>query len=204
MLKALRRGDANAEDESDTAKESLLLDAGTSPEDTAAAAARLGYELTPQDIGAVTEEVRRVCSRKSSIGREEFEAIIAAVAMQVPPTYQLDSFLTTSSNLTSSVSSVTLLCGEETLEGTASGDGPIDSVFKAIEQSIGHHYELDDFQISSVTEGKEALGSAVVRLRFGGVIYSGNGVSSDIVGAGIRAYLNALNKIIYFERNSAE
>ena len=69
----------------------------------------------------------------------------------------------------------------------------------AIEQIIGHHYELDDFQIKSVTEGREAMGSALVKLRSGGKLYSGNGISTDIIGASIRAYVTALNKIVYEE-----
>ena len=60
----------------------------------------------------------------------------------------------------------------------------------------GYHYELDDFQVQSVTEGKEALGSALVRLRNNGKLYSGNGTSTDIVAASIRAYINAVNKIV--------
>ena len=79
------------------------------------------------------------------------------------------------------------------------GDGPIDAAFLSIEQVIGHHYELDDFQIQSVTEGREALGETVVRLRSNGKLYSGRGSSTDIVGASILAYLSALNKIVYEE-----
>ena len=69
----------------------------------------------------------------------------------------------------------------------------------AIEQIIGHHYELDDFQIQAVTEGREAMGSALVKLRSGGKLYSGTGISTDVVGASIRAYVNALNKITFDE-----
>ena len=81
------------------------------------------------------------------------------------------------------------------------GDGPIDAAFVAIEQIIGYKYELDDFRIESVTEGKEAMGSAVVKLRFDGKLYSGNGISTDIIGASIRAYISAVNKIVYDEHN---
>ena len=85
------------------------------------------------------------------------------------------------------------------LSGISMGDGPVASAFNAIEQIVGHHYELDDFQIQSVTEGREALGSALVRLRSEGRLYAGNGISTDIIGAAIRAYLSALNKMIYEE-----
>ena len=87
------------------------------------------------------------------------------------------------------------------LTGICIGDGPIDAAFRAIEQIIGHHYELDDFQITSVTEGKEAMGSAIVKLRNNGKLYSGNGISTDIISASIRAYINAVNKIVYEEAN---
>ncbi|MBR6398560.1 MAG: 2-isopropylmalate synthase, partial [Lachnospiraceae bacterium] len=75
----------------------------------------------------------------------------------------------------------------------------IDASFKAIEQILGHHYELDDFQIQSVTEGREAMGQAVVKLRVNGSLYSGTGISTDIIGASVRAYINAINKIVYTE-----
>ena len=95
---------------------------------------------------------------------------------------------------------VTLKRGDELLSGVSIGDGPIDSAFRAIEQCIGYHYELDDFQVQAITEGKEALGSAVVKLREGGKLYSGNGISTDIIAASIRAYVNALNKIVFEEK----
>ena len=88
---------------------------------------------------------------------------------------------------------------EKVLEGVSIGDGPIDAAFLAVEQITGQHYELDDFQIQAVTEGREAMGQTVVKLRSSGKVYSGRGISTDIVGASLRAYLNAVNKIIYEE-----
>ena len=67
------------------------------------------------------------------------------------------------------------------------------------EQIIGTHYELDEFQIQAVTEGREAMGETVVKLRSGGKLYSGRGISTDVVGSSIYAYVNALNKIVYEE-----
>ena len=50
-----------------------------------------------------------------------------------------------------------------------------------------------------MTEGRDAMGSALVKLRSSGKVYSGNGISTDIIGASIRAYVSALNKIVYEE-----
>ena len=88
------------------------------------------------------------------------------------------------------------------LEGISTGDGAIDAAFNSIEKATGRHFELDDFQIQSVTEGREAMGETIVRLRSEGKLYSGKGISTDIVGAGIMAYINALNKIIYEEEEA--
>ncbi|MDO4741742.1 MAG: alpha-isopropylmalate synthase regulatory domain-containing protein, partial [Eubacteriales bacterium] len=97
----------------------------------------------------------------------------------VPPTYQLDRYVINCGNAISASAHIRLTKGSETLEGITLGDGPIDAAFLSIEQVIGHHYELDDFQIQSVTEGREALGQTVVRLRSGGKLYSGRGSSTD-------------------------
>ena len=180
-------------------KKKILLDSDSTLSEVVHAANILGYDLSDEDTGKVYKELSRVCEKKGSVSAKELEALIASFAMQAPSTYHLESYSTNCGNLVSSMSQVTLKCGDEILCGVSTGDGPIDSVFRAIEQSIGYHYELDDFQIQAITDGKEALGSALVRLRNKGKLYSGNGISTDIVAASIRAYINALNKIVFEE-----
>ena len=180
-------------------KANILLDSDSTITQVAQAAQVLGYDISDEDLGRVCKALIQVCEKKGSVGAKEFESLIASFAMQAPSAYHVENYTTSCGNLTSSMSQVTLRCGDEILRGVSTGDGPIDSVFRAIEQCIGHHYELDDFQIQAVTEGKEALGSALVRLRNNGKLYAGNGSSTDIVAASIRAYINALNKIVYEE-----
>ncbi len=175
-----------------------ILDQNDSIEKLGEEVAKLGYTLSHDDLAAVYEEVQRI-SQKRSVKAKELEAIIATTALQVPPVYKLISYVTNSGNVISSMADVKLEKNGKELEGVCVGDGPIDAAFKAIEQIIGHHYELDDFQIQSVTEGREAVGSAIVKLRSEGKLYSGQGISTDIIGASIRAYVNALNKIVYEE-----
>ncbi len=174
----------------------ILLDDESTLSDVTSAAIALGYDLSESDLGNVYKALKIVCEKKTTVGAKEFEALIASNAMQAPSTYHFESYTTTSSNVSKSMSQVTLKVNGEIICGVSAGNGPIDSAFRAIEQCLGHHYELDDFQVQSVTEGKEALGSVLVRLRNGGKLYSGNGTSTDIVAASIRAYVNALNKIV--------
>lgn len=176
----------------------IRLDANDTREAVDAAAVQLGYDLSEEDSAKVYEEFCRV-SGKRHVGSKELEAIIASVALQVPATYKLQSYVINNGNIIASSAQITLEKDGEIMQGICIGDGPIDAAFLAIEQILGHHYELDDFQIQSVTEGKEAMGSALVRLRADGKLYSGNGISTDIIGASIRAYINAINKIVYEE-----
>lgn len=157
----------------------------------------LGYDLTEEDEGKVYEEFKRVIEKKETIGARELEAIVASVAMQVPSTFHVINYVVNSGNIITATANLTLEKDGEKLTGVSTGDGPIDAAFHAIEQIVGHHYELDDFQVQAVTKGREAVGSALIRLRANGKLYSGNGVSTDIIGACIRAYVNALNKIVF-------
>ena len=161
----------------------------------------LGYELSEEDGVKVYEAFRAIAQRKERVGSKELDAIVAAAAMQVPPAYKLESYVVTSGNTISATAHLKLTREEKPVEGVSIGDGPIDAAFLAIEQITGCHYELDDFQIQAVTEGREAMGQTVVKLRADGKVYSGRGISTDIVGASIRAYINALNKIVYEEAN---
>jgi 2-isopropylmalate synthase len=175
------------------------LNSSDSLDDVAKAVAQLGYDLAEDDIAKVYESFSHIASKKA-VSSKELEAIVASVALQVPPTYRLKSFVINSGNLISATANISLDKGDRMMQGVSVGDGPIDAAFLAIEKIIGTHYDLDDFQIQAVTEGREAVGSAVVKLRSAnGKLYSGRGISTDIIGASIRAYINALNKIVYEE-----
>ena len=185
--------------EEDDDNSSILLDGHSDINALREAAESIGYDLNESDIANVYEVFKSVAEKKK-VTQKELEAIIASAAMQVPSTYNLESFVINSGNIITSTAHIVLDRDGRKLEGVSVGDGPIDAAFLAIEQIIGHHFELDDFQIQSVTEGREAVGDALVKLRSQGRLYSGRGISTDIVGASIAAYISALNKIVYEER----
>lgn len=180
---------------------SLISLRNTDDEATVAAAVHtLGYELSEEDMHKVYENFLRL-SEKKDISAKELDVIVATVAMQVAPTYILKNYIINSSNVISASAQIELEKDGTLLRGISLGDGPVDAAFLAIEQIVGHHYELDDFRIRALTEGQEAVSETVVRLRAGGKLYSGRGVSTDIIGSSIRAYISALNKIC-FEENA--
>lgn len=177
----------------------VTLDAGDSIGDVINVIQQMGYDLSEEDNAKVYEAFQRVATKKHFVGTRELDAIIASTAMQVPSSYRIKNYVINSGNVITATANLLVERDGEELRGVGVGDGPIDAAFDAIEQIIGHHYELDDFQIQTVTEGRDAMGSALVKIRADGKVYSGSGISTDIIGASIRAYISALNKIVYDE-----
>jgi len=179
--------------------EKVELTASDDKEAVMKAVMQLGYELSLEDEEKVYASFCQIAGKKSGVSLRELEAIVASTAMQVPPTYKLESYIVNTGTAISAMAHVRMKHRDELLEGVALGDGPVDAAFMAIEKIVGRHFELDNFQIRAVTEGKNAMGETIVRIRSGGKLYSGRGISTDIVGSSIRAYVNALNKLIFEE-----
>ena len=173
-----------------------------SKESISRAIIKMGYDLTEEDLEKVWQRFGALAGSKESITFKELEAIVATEALQVPPAYTDVQYVINTGSAIGAMSHMKLSFHGKPLEGISTGDGAIDAAFNSIEKATGRHFELDDFQIQSVTEGREAMGETLVRLRSEGKLYSGKGIFTDIVGAGIMAYINALNKIIYEEEEA--
>ena len=162
-------------------------------------ARKLGYELSGEDARNVYAAFMSLASKNEVVEAKELDAIIASVAYQAPPTYRLERYLVNSGNVITATCHLVLRKGDDLIEDVCMGEGPIDAAFLAIDKLVGSRYELDDFQIQSVTQGSKSMGGVLVRLRKGDKVYSGRGISRDIVEASIFAYLNAINKIVFEE-----
>ncbi len=183
----------------DDALGGLALSARDDRDTVASCVAKLGYDLSDEDHALVYESFLHIASKKDTIGARELDAIVASVALQVPPTYTLERYTINSGSAIKATAYVKLSVGGDAVERVGMGDGPIDAALAAIDDIVGASYELDDWQMQSVTEGQEAMGEAVIKLMSDGKVYSGRGISTDIVGSSIRAYLNAINKAVYEE-----
>lgn len=178
---------------------SVTLTAGDDASQVARMVRSLGYDLGEEDSARVYEAFQRIAARKPFVGARELDAIVASTAMQAPNAYTLQNYVITIGLTVPAIACVTLERDGRKEQSVAAGDGPVDAAFLAVEQILGRHFELDDFQIQTVTEGREAMGSALVKLRSNGRVYSGRGISTDVIGSSIRAYVSAVNKIVYEE-----
>jgi len=163
----------------------------------------LGYTLTQEELAAAFKSFKELADRKKNVYDSDLEAIIDKEAVQVPKTFTLDTFVINSGATITATAVVKMTKDGKQFERVASSDGPINASFRAISKIVGRELALDDYQLNSVTEGKDALGDArVVIKNEKGKLYSGRGLSTDVIEASIKAYINAVNKMYYDEQTS--
>jgi 2-isopropylmalate synthase len=164
----------------------------------------LGYNISEAEMEIAFIKFKAVADKKKTMFDKDIEAILDKESVQVPKAYTTERFVITCGNTITSTATIMLVKDEKKIEKVARGDGPIDAAFKAIEKIVGKELQLHDYQIESVTEGQDALGDALVKIKApDGVIYSGRGLSTDIIEASIYAYVNAVNKMIYMETQNS-
>ena len=192
-------GNSSAQPPREGSGRDIIFTPHDTQESIRSATVRLGYDLSDEDAEKIWSMFQAIAGQKGQMTLHELDALIAAEAMQVPPAYTDVRFTVNTASSLGAMAHMRISFRGQELRSTAAGDGVIDAAFHAIEQAIGRHLELDDFQIQTVTEGREAMGEALVKLRSDGRLFSGRSVSTDIVGASIMAYISALNKIVFEE-----
>ncbi len=156
----------------------------------------LGYQLSGEALERAFKRFLDLADRKKSVTNKDIEAIVAGLGYALPETYRLHSFVVNSGTVISATAVVKLLKNGEEMEHVARGDGPVDAAYKAIERITKTGCQLVSYNIHAVTEGEDALGEVVVKLRKDGNNVTGRGISTDIFEASIKAYLNAVNKVV--------
>jgi 2-isopropylmalate synthase len=156
----------------------------------------LGYTLTPEELERVHQRFLAVADAKKEVFDEDLHALMADERGTSNQTYDLESFRVTSGTGVCPTATVALRSGEAVLEQSASGDGPMDACFSAIDRITGLGVTLKEYQLNAATAEKGALGLARVTLERDGATATGQGASTDVVEAGVRAYISALNRLL--------
>jgi len=164
----------------------------------------LGYELSQEELLRCFDEFKALCDKKKVINDADLEALVNhnARVIEVENGYELDWFAVHTTNFTTATATISLKRGDEKFEAVCLGDGPIDAAFNAIDQIIKpveHSFEI--FSIKSISEGKDTLGGVNVKLSAAGRHFGGRGLSTDIIEAGILAYIDATNKMQSYAEN---
>jgi len=159
----------------------------------------MGYlTLTKEQIDSMFTAFKSLTDVKHTVNEKDIEALVRSSVSNVPEMYSLDKYVINSGNVLSNTCNIRLKHkGETFVDGFATGGGPIDAAFNAINDALKLDITLIDYRIESVTGGADAQGAVSVKIKHNGKLYKGYGVNINIFEASIYAYLNAINNIFY-------
>ena len=164
----------------------------------------MGYEIPDDELEDIFVRFKKLADAKKVITSSDLEAltlhrskITKTESENNVPLCQLVSHSITSGSDIPKISYVKIKRDDKVMENVEYGAGPLDAAFKAINKMLGIDARLEDFSVRAVTEGEDSIGEAVVKISSAatGEMYTGSGISTDIVEASLSAYLSGINKM---------
>ena len=156
----------------------------------------MGYHLTAEQLLEVFDEFKKLADKKKEVYDADVAALIEKRMNIAEDQWQLVSYEVQAKGGATPTVSVTLSRGDEQKsQTTTGGDGPLDALFRTIEEITGISVVVRDFRVHSVTSGTDAQGESTIEVESGGRVYRGRGVSTDTVEAATLAFLNAVNRV---------
>lgn len=155
----------------------------------------LGYTLEKEMLDKVFQDFKELADKKKVVYDRDLEALVQNKTMKMEEHYKLKQFVINCGNQMTATATVKLENGKE-MEEVSTGTGPIYASFGAIDKLVGMDFSLEDYSLQALTEGEDALGEAFVQIRLNDRKYHGSGVSTDVIEASIKAYLNAINRMV--------
>lgn len=154
----------------------------------------LGFDLGEEELQKAFARFKDLADKKAEISEEDILAIVADEVGEETDFYILDNIDSSSGTGKTPKAIVRLHKNGQHFEGSAKGDGQVDAVCKAIDKATGTQGKLLSYNVSSITGGLDAQGDVTINLDIDGLSVIGRGVSTDIIEASARAYLNAINR----------
>ena len=166
---------------------------------------QLGFKLTEAEIEQAYQRFLEIADKKKEVFDEDVAAIINdEIRVVVEKIYELEYLHVVSGTGTLPTASVKIKTKGEVKQAAACGDGPVDAAYQAIREAAGQSPKLESYSIRAVTGGKEALGEATVKITDDGRTYIGRGVSTDIIEASAKAYIDAINRMVSTQDKGTE
>jgi 2-isopropylmalate synthase len=155
----------------------------------------LGYELDGAALKTAFARFKDLADKKKQVTAMDLEALVHDELREEIPGYHLEWFEVEASNRRPPHATVGVRTPDGSVaEGSFTGDGPVDAIFRAINAATGIDARLREFRVDAVTGGQDALGETSVVLEVGGHTAAGQGVATDIIEAAARAYVRALSQ----------
>ncbi len=166
---------------------------------------KLGYKLNKQELEQAYQRFLEIADKKKEVFDEDLAAIINdEVRVVVEHTFELLYLHVACGTGTLPTASVRMKIKDEVKQAAACGDGPVDAAYEAIKEATGLSPKLESYSIRAITGGKEALGEATVRISENGRTFIGRGISTDIIEASAKAYVDAINRMVAVQNKGEE
>ncbi len=164
----------------------------------------LGYHLSPEDLNRAFARFKELADKKKTVSDQDLAMIISDEVRAPTEIYRVDHVQVSCGDHSIPTATVRLIGPDGTvLCDSATGTGPVDAVYKAVNRLIGVENRLIEYSVQSVTAGLDAIGEVTIRIEANGRVFGGRGADTDIIVASTRAYVNALNKLIAAAREPA-
>ncbi len=161
----------------------------------------LGYTLSDEELELAFVKFKDLADKKKIVYDEDIEVIILDEILKTSSsyrdTYKLIYLNVVSGSRTVPVATVQLEKNGEILQDAGFGVGPVDAVFKTIKNLTDCDCTLLDYSVASIKGGTDALGEVTVRIEEDGIQVVGKGADTDIIMASAKAFINAINRLIY-------
>ena len=160
----------------------------------------LGYQLNPEELDVAFKRMKRLADQKKEVFDEDIETIVNEELSKIPETFELTKIHVESGSDVTPTARVELRVDGKIVKKVAKGDGPVDAVYRTIAALTGTKSRLLSYSVAGITGGTDALGEVTVKLEEDGKTVTGYGADTDIITASAKAYLNALNKLVYWKK----
>jgi 2-isopropylmalate synthase len=164
----------------------------------------MGYDLSDEELKIVFKKFKDLADKKKHVMDEDLEALVTEGLLRTADAFQLEYMHVTSGTTVLPMASVRMRIHGEPIKIAKFGSGPIDAAFNAIKELTRAESEMLRFTIRALTEGTDALGEVIVRLKENGLIALGRGSDEDIITASAKAYINGLNRMEYLKSHPVE
>ncbi len=166
----------------------------------------LGYVFDDAEFDDVYQRFLEIAEQKKEVYDEDLESMIQERSREVDAVYTLDALQIQCGDplVPTAVATIT---DENQVQHvvSATGTGPVDAAYKAIERVVKAHGELEEYAVKAITRGIDAIGEVVVRVRAqDGMVYTGRGSDTDVIVSSAKAYVNAINRMITTQRTRDE
>jgi 2-isopropylmalate synthase len=159
---------------------------------------QLGHQLTDQQLDQAFARFKALADRKKEVFDEDLEAIVDDMVSQVPAVWVLESLQTSAGTGVIPTATVRMRNQHDgqIVQDAATGDGPVDAVYSAVQRITGVTVRLKDYQLRAVTSGRDAQGEVTIEIEHDGRTIRGRAYSTDIIEASANAFVNAINKVL--------